>query len=163
MSYPAAGTTVSEVSSPLEVRFSIPEQQSRVTVLFRIFMVIPQIVVLYFVGIAAGVVALIGWGGALFTGRLPGFAVEFLSGFVRWEARVLAYTFVLTGTCPPFSLQPVADYPIDTWVETGRLNRLSVLFRMVLGVANCCHHRRGLLRAGGLLPGDVGGDPGSSS
>ncbi len=134
MTYAATspGAGLPEVSSPLEVRFGERLPQSRLTALFRPIMLIPQLVVLFFVGIAAVVVAIIGWFGALFTGRLPQFAVEFLGGFLRWQTRVMAYAHFLTGTYPPFSLQPVAEYPVDIWVQTGKLNRWSVLFRIIL-------------------------------
>ena len=126
------GVALPEVSSPVEVRFGERGPQSRVTAFFRIIMVIPQFIVLFFVAIAAGVVLFIGWFGALFTGRLPQFAVEFLSGFLRWQTRVIAYGYFLTGQYPPFSLQPVAEYPVDIWVQSGKLNRWSVLFRIIL-------------------------------
>ena len=59
--------------------------------LFRIFMVIPQYIVLYFVGIAAGVLLLIAWFIVLFTGRWP-------EGMRRF--------FLITDVYPPFSLEP---------------------------------------------------------
>jgi len=121
-----------EVSSPVEVRLGGPERQRRVTVLFRLILAIPQFVVLFLVSIAAFVVVVIGWFGALFTGRLPGFAEEFLDGFLRWETRYAAYLFFVTDRYPPFSMQPSTEYPVDFRVQTGRLNRLSVLFRLVL-------------------------------
>ncbi|MGO9030097.1 MAG: DUF4389 domain-containing protein [Acidimicrobiales bacterium] len=132
MTSTVANPALPEVSSPVEVRFGAPERQSRATIFFRLILAIPQAFVLYFVGLAAFVVLVIGWFGALFTGRLPRFAVDFLSGFLRWETRYFAYLFFLTGKYPPFSLQPSAEYPVDIWVESGRLNRLSVLFRIVL-------------------------------
>jgi len=41
---------------------------------------------------------------------------------------------VLTGSYPPFTLED-ADYPVLVAVRPGRLNRLAVLFRIVLLVA----------------------------
>ncbi len=75
--------------APVLVAFAGPAPQSRLTVLVRIFMVIPQLVVLWLLGIAAMVVVIIGWFGALFTGRLPVFAADFLTGYLRWLTRVL--------------------------------------------------------------------------
>jgi hypothetical protein len=87
--------------------------------------------VLWALAIAAYVVVIIGWFGALFTGRLPGFAADFLTGFVRWQARVFGYAILLTDVYPPFTLED-ADYPIRVAVRPGRLNRLAVLFRFFL-------------------------------
>src|SRR5207302_882634 len=111
--------------------FAGPAPQSRLTVLFRIFMALPHLVVLVLLGIAAYVVAIIGWFGALFTGRLPVFAADFLLGYLRWQTRASAYMVLLTDVYPPFSLED-ADYPVRVAAMPGRLNRLAVLFRLFL-------------------------------
>jgi len=118
-------------ATPIEVGFAGPAPQRRVTVLFRIFLAIPQIIVLYILTIAAEFVAIIGWFGALFTGRLPEFAAEFLSGVLRWQARVNAYALLLTDQYPPFALEDV-DYPVRVVTSRGQLNRLAVFFRLIL-------------------------------
>jgi hypothetical protein len=108
--------------------------QSRVTVIFRIILAIPQFIVLFFLGIAAFVVAVIGWFAALVTGELPEFAHTFLGGVIRWEIRVTAYMFLLTDAYPPFSLEDV-DYPVRAILPgRGPLNRVSVLFRIILAI-----------------------------
>ena len=127
---PAAATAREELA-PVLVAFAGPAPQSRLTVLIRLLMVIPHIVVLWALGIAAYVVVIIGWFGALFTGRLPGFAADFLAGFVRWQTRVFGYAILLTDVYPPFTLEN-ADYPVRVAVRPGRLNRLAVLFRFFL-------------------------------
>lgn len=112
-----------------------PQPQERLPSILRVIWAIPQFIVLYFVGIALGVVALIGWVVALFTGRLPDFAVEFISGVVRWYARVYGYVFFLTDRYPPFSPQPEPDYPIQVaFPPQTDLNRLAVLFRIILAI-----------------------------
>jgi hypothetical protein len=126
-----AAAAVQEDLAPVLVAFAGPAPQSRLTVLIRALMVIPHIVVLWALAIAAYVVVIIGWFGALFTGRLPGFAADFLTGFVRWQARVFGYAILLTDVYPPFTLED-ADYPIRVAVRPGRLNRLAVLFRFFL-------------------------------
>src|SRR5215472_9457242 len=85
---------------PLLVAAAGPARQSRATVAFRIILIVPHLVVLYFLGVAASVVAFIGWFGALFTGHLPDFAASFLSGYVRWYCRVGSYLLLLTGEYP---------------------------------------------------------------
>ena len=127
---PVAATGQEELA-PVLVAFAGSAPQSRLTVLIRLLMVIPHFIVLWALGIAAYVVVIIGWFGALFTGRLPAFAVDFLAGFVRWQTRVFGYAILLTGVYPPFSLED-ADYPIRVAVRPGRLNRLAVLFRLIL-------------------------------
>ncbi len=133
--YYAAGATapVTEQSTPAPVlvAFAGPAPQSRLTVAFRIFMAIPQLIVLWLLGIAAMVITIIGWFGALFTGRLPVFAADFLTGYLRWLSRVYAYNYLLTDVYPPFTLDD-ADYPVRLAVMPGPLNRLAVLFRFFL-------------------------------
>ena len=127
-----AGAPVTEQSpAPVLVAFAGPAPQSRLTVAFRIFLAIPQLIVLWLLGVAAGVITIIGWFGALFTGRLPVFAADFLTGYLRWLSRVYAYNYLLTDVYPPFTLDD-ADYPVRLAVTPGRLNRLAVLFRFFL-------------------------------
>jgi len=113
----------------LEVDFG---EQRRWTVLLRIILAIPQIVVFGLVGIAAFVVVVIGWFAALVTGRLPRWAAEFLSGYVSWQARLYGYLQLLTDVYPPFSFTS-ADYPVRVVLgPAGELKRLAVLFRFIL-------------------------------
>jgi len=95
--------------------------------------VIPQVVVLFFVFIGAFFVLVFGWFGALFTGRLPASASNFLAGAIRWGTRVSGYAFFLTDEYPPFSLDDDPAYPIKIAIPPGDdLNRLAVLFRIIL-------------------------------
>jgi hypothetical protein len=80
------------------------EGRNQLTVFFRYFMLIPHIIVLYFVGLAAAVVILISWLAALFTGSVPAGLHNFLAGVLRWGTRVGAYALLLTDQYPPFSL-----------------------------------------------------------
>lgn len=113
------------------VAFAGPAPQRRLTVLVRIFMAIPHLIVLYALNIAAEVVAFIGWFAALFTGRLPEGLAGFLTGWLRWLARVYAYLSLLTDRYPPFELAD-SDYPVRVSTSPGRLNRLAVFFRLIL-------------------------------
>jgi hypothetical protein len=116
------------------LHFGPAARQNRATVFFRIILVIPQVFVLYFLNLAVYVVVIIGWFAALFTGQLPDWAGEFITGGVRWNTRVLAYEFLLTGQYPPFSLEPEPGFPVDVATRPGRLNRLAVLFRIFIGI-----------------------------
>jgi Domain of unknown function (DUF4389) len=128
---PGLSATGQQAPAPVLVGFAGPAPQARLTVLFRLFMVIPHLIVLWLLGIAAEIVAVIGWFGALFTGQLPGFAAEFLTGYLRWYVRVIGYAIMLTDVYPPFTLDE-ADYPVQIAVAPGPLNRLAVLFRLFL-------------------------------
>ena len=75
----------------------------------------------------------IGWLGALVTGRLPHFAVTYLSGYLRWYSRAGAYLLLLTDEYPPFAFGDGA-YPVRLAVGSGKLNRLTVAFRIILAI-----------------------------
>jgi len=97
---PVAGKVV----YPISVGIVYPEKLSRLTTFFRILMVIPQSIVLYFIAIAASVVVFISWWAILFTGKYPKGLFDFVAGVLRWETRVNGYTYLLTDKYPPFSL-----------------------------------------------------------
>lgn len=133
--YPVPGSPEQMTGLPVPVQIAVapPARQRRVTVFFRWLMVIPHYFVLGFLGIAAFVVAFIGWWGALFTGQLPEFAAEFMAGYYRWYTRVQAYQLLLTDVYPPFTLDDDPAYPVRIAVPPReRLNRLAVLFRFIL-------------------------------
>jgi hypothetical protein len=110
-----------------------PRTQRRWTVLLRLILVIPQYIAVYIFGIAAEVVAFIGWFGALGTGRLPRFAGDFLAGYVRYYVRTLAYIGLLVEEYPPFDLTPPPSYPVQVELPPSvRLNRAAVFFRFIL-------------------------------
>lgn len=92
--YPAHFLTADEVSD-----------RNRLTVFFRLFMVIPHVIVLAFLTIAFVVVLLIAWFAVLFTGQLSAGLHGFLAGFNRWSNRVNGYVYLLTDAYPPFSLE----------------------------------------------------------
>lgn len=122
-----------ETPGPVLVAVAGPAAQRRVTVAFRLILAVPHFIVLYALGIAASVVVIIGWFGALATGRLPGFAAAYLSGYLRWYCRTAAYLLLLTDEYPPFALDDTA-YPVRVAVGHGRLGRLAVLFRVILAI-----------------------------
>ncbi len=113
------------------VAFAEPAGQRRLTVLVRLILAIPHVVVLWVLSIAAEVVAVVCWFAALFTGRLPSGPAEFQVGYLCWVTRFYAYVFLLTDVYPPFEFAD-ADYPVRLRAEPGQLNRLAVLFRIIL-------------------------------
>jgi hypothetical protein len=120
---------------PIYVASAMPATRNRWTALIRIIMVIPQFIVLFFVGIAALVVTVIGWFAALITGELPSWARDFLMGVARWDLRVTGYLYFLTDQYPPFSLDEEPAYPVQlAFPPASQLNRLAVLFRIFIAI-----------------------------
>jgi len=103
-------------------------------VALRLVLALPHLVILVLLGLGAFVVAVIGWCGALVTGRLPGFAARYLSDCARWTCRAAAYLMLLTDACPPFRGDEEPGYPAGMDLSPGRLNRTGVGFRLILGI-----------------------------
>jgi Domain of unknown function (DUF4389) len=118
---------------PVLVAVDGPTAQRRATVAIRLILAVPHLFALYFLGIAALAVVVVGWLGALVTGRLPRFAATYLSGYLRWYARAGAYMLLLTDEYPPFAFGDAA-YPVRLAAGSGKLNRLTVMFRIVLAI-----------------------------
>jgi hypothetical protein len=132
-SVPGASPEYQDGPPPVLLAVAGPAPQRRLTVLIRLILLIPHIIVLYCLMLAGAVVAFLGWWGALFTGRLPVWAGDFLAGILRWAARVSAYGLLLTDVYPPFSFNDELAYPVRLALpEPGRLNRAAVFFRIIL-------------------------------
>ena len=101
--YPPFASTA-EYPVAFEVAGGQPETRDRWSVGLRLIYAIPHIVVLFFVGIAWFVTAVIGWFAILFTGSYPGGLYRFAVGYLRWSARVQAYMLLMRDEYPPFSL-----------------------------------------------------------
>lgn len=78
--------------------------RNRLTTFFRFILVIPHLIVLAFVGIAAGICWLIAFFAVLFTANWPEGLRNFVVGYLRWATRVAAYYLLLTDDYPPFAL-----------------------------------------------------------
>jgi hypothetical protein len=84
---PAPAPLATGAPGPILLTAPGPAPQRRATVAVRLILAIPHLVVLYFLALVASVVAVIGWFGALVTGRLPDFAATYLAGYLRWYKR----------------------------------------------------------------------------
>lgn len=119
---------------PVALEVSAPEPQNRLSVFFRLFLIIPHAIILYFIAIAAEIVVFFAWFTIVVAGRFPAGLWRFVAGYLRWNTRVNAYALLLTGKYPPFALDDDPVYPvrllIDERVE-GR-NRLTTFFRIFL-------------------------------
>jgi Domain of unknown function (DUF4389) len=108
-------------------------RRSRLTVFFRLLLVIPHLIWLYLWSIPVTFAVIISWFAALFTGRVPAGLHNFDAGFLRYSTRVTGYMFLLADPWPPFSSS--RPYPIDVRVDpAGPQSRLTVLFRIVLAI-----------------------------
>ena len=126
---------------PIDIRAGYPERSSRgwaalTILLIKFIALIPHFFVLIFLGIAQFVVALIAQVAVAINGEYPPGMFDFVAGVLRWDTRVAAFVLSLNDRYPPFTLQPVADYPVDVVVQRpARSSRLYALFTVVVEVA----------------------------
>jgi hypothetical protein len=103
-SYPATGGDPGDLA-PLRIDLAPQvEDRNRATVAFRVILVIPQVLVLAVLGIAALVCFVIAGFAVIITGRWPEGLRGFVVGVARWAVRVEAYLMLLVDDYPPFAL-----------------------------------------------------------
>lgn len=126
-------TTVDYPNHPTipEVSVRITPQVNRLTVLFRLVLVIPHQVALLVLAIPLMVILPISWLVALVTGQVPAGLASYLEGYTCWVSRVNAYTYMMVDDYPPFSFSCDSDYPVQISLSPGRIGRLVVLFRIL--------------------------------
>jgi Domain of unknown function (DUF4389) len=109
------------------------ERRRRLSVAFRLLLVLPQVVVLFVLLLVGVIVLVLGWFAALVLGRLPEPLARYLCHLTRYTTRVYAYAWLLTDRYPPFEFS-AGGYPVQVELAPGRLNRLAVLFRLFLAI-----------------------------
>jgi len=89
---------------PLLLEIPYPERQSRLRLFFRLFAVVPNQFVFYFVQYAALFTTFLSWFAILVTGRYPRGLFKFSVGAMRWYQRQAAYIYLLRDEYPPYSI-----------------------------------------------------------
>jgi hypothetical protein len=100
--FPTAGTD--PATDPAHLSVEPAPTLNRWLPLVKWLLVIPHYFVLFFLFIAVYVVGIIGFFAVLITGQWPEGMRTFVIGVLRWANRVSIYTYLVTDTYPPFSL-----------------------------------------------------------
>ncbi|HEX4519975.1 MAG TPA: DUF4389 domain-containing protein [Gaiellaceae bacterium] len=109
-------------------------RRSRITVFFRLPLLIPHLFWLYLWGILAAITVFLQWFVTLVAGRPARSFHRFLSRFVRYTFHVYAFGSLAANRFPGFVGAP-GVYELDLVLpEPGRQNRWKTLFRLVLVV-----------------------------
>jgi Domain of unknown function (DUF4389) len=117
---------------PLRLEGALSPQLSRWLWLVKWVLIIPHVIVLFFLWIALVVLTIVALFAILFTGRYPRGIFEFNVGVLRWTWRVGYYSYSALGTdhYPPFTLADVPGYPARLSVaHPQRLSRGLVLVK----------------------------------
>ncbi len=91
---------------PVTYEVEHPERLSRLLIFVKWLLIIPNVIVFYFVYLAYAITLFISWFAILFTARYPEGLFKFAVGFWRWTCRINAYVMLLRDEYPPFSLAP---------------------------------------------------------
>lgn len=109
-----------------------PPEQRRWTILIRWILALPLAFAAIGIYLAALVWLIGAWIAALFTGRVPDGLQRKLCGVLQFQARLSAYTNLLTDVWPGVHFQARADDPITLDVDHVDLRRSAVFFRLIL-------------------------------
>jgi len=112
----------------VQLQLSDDGRRSRLTVFFRLLLVLPHLVWLSLWFVAAALAAIVNWLVTLVRGRPPEPLHRFLAAFVRYAAHVEAFATLIANPFPGFVGQP--GYPVDITIgQPARQNRWVTLFR----------------------------------
>jgi hypothetical protein len=118
---------------PIRLELADDRRRSRLTVFFRLLLAIPHAVWLTLWSVAAFLAALANGLVALFRGRSADPLHRFLAAYVRYDAHVTAFVFLVANPFPGFVGAP--GYPVDIAVDPPeRQNRWVTLFRLFLSL-----------------------------
>jgi hypothetical protein len=118
---------------PIRLRVTDDLQRTRLTVFFRLILVIPHIFWVFLWGVITLLAWIVNWFATLIMGRSPNGLHTFLAGFLRYFTHVRAYMFLLADPFPGFGGKE--GYPIDLEVGPPEpQNRLTVFFRGILAI-----------------------------
>jgi hypothetical protein len=117
---------------PVSLDVQRPDTQSRLTnfplglgIFIRYILLIPHLIILYFLQIVGSIVYLMATFAILFTGRYPKGLFNFFVGYTRWNSNVIGYTVSAYDKYPPFSMDAQDGYPLSFNAEYPEsLNRI---------------------------------------
>lgn len=121
---------------PVRFEMDYVKRRSRLSTLFRYFLVWPHLFFAFFYLLAFYVVWIVSWFVLVFTARWPDSLYGFTGGFLRYITRFTAYFYLGVDRYPPFSGADDENYPVRVLIAPpqSRYSRLKVLFRMIYAI-----------------------------
>jgi hypothetical protein len=123
-----------EDAHPVELDVSDDLVRSRVTVFFRLLLAVPHIVWIVLWAISLIPTLIVGWVATLFAGQLPASLHRFVSAYLRYQAQLYAFVFLVANPFPGFTGAP--GYPVELRLpaEPEPQHRGKTGFRIFLAV-----------------------------
>lgn len=124
------------MSYPVIFQADYVERRNRLSTFFRLILVIPLVIWLYFYAIVASIALVIAWFAIVFTGHYPRGLYNFVAGYTRFITRVTAYGALLCDAYPSFGGSPDPAYPVrmEFAGPLDPYSRLKTLFRIILAI-----------------------------
>jgi hypothetical protein len=101
---PYPGFTGREGSYPIDLEVAPPEEQSRLTVFFRLILAIPALLLTNILSNLSQLLAVFSWFIALVMGRVPEGLRNFAALALRFETQTYAYVLLLTQKYPSLNV-----------------------------------------------------------
>jgi hypothetical protein len=123
-----------DAEHPVGLRHERELTRSRLTVFFRLLLLLPHVVWLALWLLVVVIAAIPAWIATLVTARLPVVFRRFFAAYIRYSAHVFAYGGLIARPFPGF-VGREGSYPVDIRIEPAeRQNRWTVGFRLLLAV-----------------------------
>jgi hypothetical protein len=119
---------------PVELVVTDDLRRSRLTVFFRLLLLIPHLIWFIVWTIAVVFAAILGWLGTLATGRLSESFQAFFCSYIRYTTHLTAYVTLVANPYPGFTGEAGA-YPIDVRLPgSSPQSRARTFFRLILAI-----------------------------
>lgn len=117
----------------LTISIDFPDRHSRLTTFLRLLLAIPLLVFAYVYEIVTLIAVIISWVALVITGTYPAGLYAFVSGYLRFYLRLVAYLYLAVDAYPPFSGGVYPDYPVHVTIpqRKAKYSRLKAFFRIV--------------------------------
>jgi Domain of unknown function (DUF4389) len=93
---------------PIDARIDTGEEQSRLTVFFRLILAIPAFILVYVFRTVNSAIAILSWFYILFVGRMNEGMRNLSAWLLRYEVQTYGYAMLLTGRFPSLAGAPTA-------------------------------------------------------
>ena len=124
---------------PATFDFNAPERVARWRVIGNLILSIPQLIVVYLLGIVGRVIDILSWIVIVFTGKLPASLAEINCMLIRYRARVSVFVIFMRSSYPPFDFDTSThdngrdpEVAVNFEPELEGRSRLKVFFLFIL-------------------------------